>query len=86
MSDVEKRTAETGDADASVPARRVGPAEFFQQVRREAKKVTWPTLKETNWTTLMVFIMVGVTMVFFTVVDFVLNYGETLLIGARSLF
>ena len=33
-----------------------------------------------------VFIMVGVTMVFFAVVDYVLNYGETLLIGARSLF
>ena len=34
----------------------------------------------------MVFIMVGLTMVFFAVVDTVLNYGEMLLIGARSIF
>jgi hypothetical protein len=34
----------------------------------------------------MVFIMVGLTMVFFAVVDAVLNYGEMLLIGARSVF
>ena len=29
----------------------------------------------------MVFIMVGLTMVFFAIVDFVLQYGECLLIG-----
>jgi len=34
----------------------------------------------------MVFIMVGLTMVFFAVVDFVLNYGEMILIGARRLY
>ena len=56
--------------------------EFFQQVRREAKKVTWPSWKETWLTTMMVFIMVGLTMVFFFVVDFLLAYGERFLIGA----
>jgi preprotein translocase subunit SecE len=69
-----------------VAVRRVGPVEFFRQVNRERKKVTWPTLKETWLTTIMVFIMVGLTMVFFAVVDAVLNYGEMLLIGARSIF
>ena len=49
-------------------------------------KVTWPSWKETWLTTMMVFIMVGLTMVFFFVVDFVLNYGEMLLIGARRLY
>ena len=34
----------------------------------------------------MVFIMVGLTMVFFSVVDAVLNYGEMILIGAKRLF
>ena len=86
MADVIKKTADTGDADASVPTRRVGPVEFFQQVRREAKKVTWPSWKETWLTTVMVFIMVGLTMVFFFAVDFVLRYGEYLLIGARRLY
>ena len=50
---------------AAAPARRGGPLQFFQEVRREASKVTWPTWKETYLTTIMVFIMVGVTMVFF---------------------
>src|ERR1700761_8688880 len=73
MADLVKKTDEAGD-DAPAPARRVGLVEFFQQVRREAKKVTWPTWKETYLTTIMVFIMVGATMVFFAGVDFVLNY------------
>ena len=86
MADLVKKQTDGGEGEAPVPARRVGLVEFFQQVNRERKKVTWPSIKETYLTTIMVFIMVGVTMVFFAVVDFVLNYGETLLIGARSLF
>ena len=85
MAEVTKRTDETDGADAPVAARRTTPIEFFKQVRREAKKVTWPSWKETWLTTMMVFIMVGLTMVFFAVVDFALQYGETLLIGARRL-
>ena len=84
MAEVTKRTGDGAEADASPPARRVGPVEFFQQVRREAKKVTWPSWKETWLTTMMVFIMVGLTMVFFFVVDTVLAYGERLLIGAAG--
>ena len=85
MAEATKRTDETDGADAPVATRRTTPIEFFKQVRREAKKVTWPSWKETWLTTMMVFIMVGLTMVFFAVVDFVLQYGETLLIGARRL-
>ena len=81
MADLVKKTADTDGADAPVPVRRVGPLEFLQQVRREAKKVTWPSWKETYLTTIMVFIMVGVTMVFFTVVDLALGYGRCALIG-----
>ena len=58
--------------------------QFFQEVRREMSKVTWPSWKETWLTTMMVFIMVGFTMVFFFVVDTVLAYGERLLIGAAG--
>ncbi|HKD46361.1 MAG TPA: preprotein translocase subunit SecE [Rhizomicrobium sp.] len=83
MAEVTKRTSDAGD-DGAPPARRVGMVEFFQQVRREMKKVTWPSWKETWLTTLMVFIMVGLTMVFFFVVDTVLAYGERLLIGAAG--
>jgi preprotein translocase subunit SecE len=75
------KNAMTEGGDTEPPARRVGLVEFFQQVRRETKKVTWPSWKETWLTTVMVFIMVGLTMVFFAIVDFLLQYGECLLIG-----
>lgn len=84
MAELTKKTGDGAEADASPPARRVTPVEFFQQVRREAKKVTWPSWKETWLTTMMVFIMVGFTMVFFFVVDTVLAFGERLLIGAAG--
>ena len=84
MVDVTKKAVDTADAEASVPSRRVGPLEFFQQVRKEARKVTWPSWKETWLTTLMVFIMVGLTMVFFFGVDTVLAFGERYLIGAAG--
>ena len=81
---IKKTDVEEGDAPAL--RRRVSPVQFFQEVRREMSKVTWPSWKETWLTTVMVFIMVGLTMVFFALVDFVLNYGELLLIGARRLY
>ena len=86
MADVTKKTESETDAEAPVARRRVSPVQFFQEVRREMSKVTWPSWKETWLTTMMVFIMVGLTMVFFAVVDFVLNYGEMILIGAKRLY
>jgi preprotein translocase subunit SecE len=80
MAEVIKKTSDAGGDDSAPPARRVGLVEFFQQVRREMKKVTWPSWKETWLTTMMVFIMVGLTMV----VDTVLAYGERILIGAAG--
>ena len=70
---------------APVPrARRGGPLQFYREVRSELSKVTWPTWKETYLTTITVFIMVGVLMVFFFVVDYLLAYGERLLISAAG--
>ena len=86
MVDVTKKPVIEADAEASAPRRRTSPLQFLQEVRREMSKVTWPSWKETWLTTMMVFIMVGLTMVFFAVVDFVLNYGEMILIGARRLY
>jgi preprotein translocase subunit SecE len=86
MADVTKKPEVDGDAEAPAPRRGVSPMQFLQEVRREMSKVTWPTWKETWLTTMMVFIMVGLTMVFFFVVDLVLQYGEYLLIGARRLY
>ena len=65
----------------AVPVRRSGPMQFLQEVRRETSKVTWPTWKETWLTTVMVFLMVGLIMVFFTIVDAVLGVGVRWLLG-----
>jgi len=65
------------------PPRRTGPLQFVQEVRREANKVTWPSWRETYLTTIMVFIMVTVSMVFFAVVDYSLGVGLNFLLGIR---
>ena len=76
-------TNKGGDGGNNAPAvrRSRNPLQFLTEVRRELSKVTWPSWKETWLTTVMVFIMVAITMVFFLVVDYVLAYGEKLLIG-----
>lgn len=48
---------------------RASIGEFFQQVRQEASKVTWPSRKETLVTTGMVFVMVIACSIFFLLVD-----------------
>ena len=84
MAEVTKKTTDTGDDSGTPPARRVGVIEFFQQVRREMKKVTWPSWKETWLTTTMVFIMVALMMFFFFFVDYLLAMGERWVIGAAG--
>lgn len=45
------------------------PIAFFKQVRAEAKKVTWPSRKETTTGTIAVFIMVFISAVFLYFAD-----------------
>jgi preprotein translocase subunit SecE len=64
--------------EASAPAakkKRVGPMQFIREVRAEAKKITWTSRRETIVTSIMVFIMVIITGIFFTIVDFLLHGG-----------
>jgi len=51
------------------------PLQFLRQVRQETSKVTWPTRKELTVTTLMVFVMVTISAIFFFVVDQLLSLG-----------
>ena len=60
---------------------RLNPFEFIQQVRDETSKVTWPTRKETIVTTIMVFIMVVISSLFFLAADQVLSWGVSLVLG-----
>jgi len=50
-------------------------------VRRETSKVTWPSWRETYLTTIMVFIMVTISMVFFAVVDYSLGLALNFVLG-----
>jgi preprotein translocase subunit SecE len=85
MADTTKKTADLTGKDApAVPRRPFNPMRFGREVWREGiEKVTWPSWKETWLTSVMVFIMVGLTMVFFFGVDKILEYGELVLIGAK---
>ena len=72
---------ETSKGITPTPARRINPVTFFAEVRREASKVTWPSWKETYLTTIMVFIMVAISMVFFAVVDYSLGLALNFVLG-----
>ena len=61
--------------------KKTSPAQFFQEVRQEATKVTWPTRKETSVSTAMVFVFVILAAIFFFVVDQVLQVGIKFIFG-----
>ena len=60
---------------------KTSPIEFFQQVRQEVSRVTWPTRKETMVTTAMVFVMVFIAAAFFFVVDQMFSAGVRPIFG-----
>lgn len=59
------------------------PLIFFQEVKSELAKVTWPTRNETLVTTIMVFIMVFLAAVFFLVADSIMSSGISFVLGLR---
>ena len=89
MADTKKTIAMTaaGKELPAPPSRasRGGIVGFIRDVRREGiDKVTWPSWKETWLTTVMVFIMVGITMVFFLAVDTVLGLAVRWVLGSSA--
>ena len=50
------------------------PLKFFQEVKQEAFKVTWPTGKETMQGTLMVIAMAVIASLFFLLLDQILKF------------
>jgi preprotein translocase subunit SecE len=51
------------------PVAKTSPTEFVKQVQTEARKITWPTRRETIMTGVMVMIMTTLLGVFFLGVD-----------------
>ncbi len=64
-----------GAAEEVKKKKSVSPMEFLTQVRAEAEKVTWTSWKETQVSTVMVFIMVIVMAIFFLIVDQTLRFA-----------
>jgi preprotein translocase subunit SecE len=63
---------------------KFSPFKFLQEVRAEGDKVTWPTRRETFVTTIMVFIMVSLTAIFFLVADQIIRIVITFVLGAAG--
>jgi len=57
------------------------PLQFFQEVRQEVSKVTWPSRKEVWITTVAVLIMVALAALFFLLVDQALGWLVSLILG-----
>lgn len=54
---------------------KTNPFAFFQQVRSETAKVTWPSRRETTISTIMVLVMVTFASAFFFIADLIFGYG-----------
>jgi preprotein translocase subunit SecE len=62
----------------------VNPFTFIQEVRAEAKKVTWPSRRETMVTTGLVIVMVVLSSLFFVVVDSAFRFLVKLILGGAQ--
>jgi preprotein translocase subunit SecE len=77
-------TPTPSDGSAVKPvAKKIGPVQFFKEVRSEVRKISWSSRNETLISTVFVFIMVVVAALFFFGVDAILRaaVGAILNIG-----
>lgn len=58
-----------------------GPIKFVNEVKIEAKKVTWPTRQETTVSMIAVFIMVFVSSIFLYFADQIIAYLILMIMG-----
>ena len=68
-------------ADSKPAKNKVGPVKYVGQVRQEARKVVWPTSRETFTTTILVMVMVILMGIFFFIVDWALATIIKLFLG-----
>ena len=55
--------------------------QFLREVRQEMARVTWPSRKETLYTTASVLAMSAVAAIFFFLVDQIISYAIRLILG-----
>ena len=63
---------------------RTSPIEFFNQVKAEARKIVWPTSRETMMTTFMVILMTSMLAIFFFAIDTLFNWIVKMLLSLAS--
>ena len=68
-------------ADKKPAKSKVGPVKHVGQVRQEARKVVWPTSRQTITTTILVMVMVILMGIFFFIVDWALATIIKLFLG-----
>ncbi len=63
---------------------KTSPVEFFRQVQAEAKKIVWPSGRETMMTAVLVVIMTSILAVFFFGIDTFFGWIVKILLGLAS--
>ena len=61
----------------SAPAKIIimkNPLKFFQEVKQEAFRITWPTKKDTMMGAVMVFALASIAAIFFLILDQILRF------------
>lgn len=58
-----------------------GPVQYLKEVKSEARKVTWPSRKETIASTIAVFVMVTLASIFLFLSDQVLAWIVAKILG-----
>ncbi len=77
IGQIDVAKAPAAAAVAKAPKKPFNPLKFFNEVKLEAKRVTWTSGKETWITTVMVLIMVVLAGLFFYLVDGALGFITT---------
>jgi preprotein translocase subunit SecE len=71
-------------AEPAVKKPPFNPMRFWREVQQEARKITWTSWRETWITSVMVFIMVAITGLFFLAVDQAMGFGMQYLLKLAS--
>lgn len=54
---------------------------FFREVRAELRRISWPSAPDTRRMTLMVFVLVSIIAMFLLLVDMVIGWGLSTILG-----
>ena len=76
---VERRSPkpEVVGSSPSAPAKKIimiNPLKFFQEVKQETFRITWPTKKDTMMGAIMVFALASIAAIFFLILDQILRF------------